>query len=570
MIRRPVKRRVLPPLEISSNLHPVLARAYAARGIRAVADLELSLDRLIPIGSLDSVDEAASLLLAHQLGRVLIIGDFDADGATASALMIRALRRFGFSHVDFLVPDRFTLGYGLSVGVVELAKERKPSLLVTVDNGVSSFEGVALARAYGMDVLITDHHLPGSELPDATVHVNPNLPGSRFLSKSLAGVGVAFYVLAALCRRLGLPLARLTDFLDLVALGTVADVVPLDHNNRILVHQGLRRVRAGRAVPGIRALCALAERALIDLRAGDFGFAIAPRINAAGRMSDMSIGIECLVTDDEGRALELAERLDLLNKQRRVTEAKMQEEALAIVSRLNFHEPGAQLPYALCLFDPDWHAGVVGLVAGRVKEQIHRPVVAFAPAEEGIVRGSARSVPGLHVKDILEAVVVRAPGLLHKFGGHAMAAGLTLSVERVSEFAALFASEVARVADPEMISGALLTDGSLTAAELSLETAAALREGGPWGSAFPEPCFDGQFTVLECRVLKEKHLKLTVRPSKEAKPIDAIAFNWLVGGQRQPPRISAAVDLVYRLDVNEYQGLRRPQLMIEDLELASP
>ena len=563
---RPIRRRAIAPAALPPGLHPVLARLYAARGVVAAADLELGLERLAPVGSLDRVDDAAELLAAHAGGRVLIVGDFDADGATASALMVRALRRFGFAHVDFLVPDRFKLGYGLSPEVVELALERRPSLLVTVDNGVSSLEGVARARALGMDVLITDHHLPGPELPQASVHVNPNLPGSRFPSPALAGVGVAFYVLAALARRLGRPPPELVELLDLVALGTVADVVPLDQNNRILVHQGLRRLRAGRAVAGIRALCRVAKRALPGLVATDLGFFVGPRLNAAGRLDDMSIGIECLITDDEARAESLAATLDALNLERREIEARMQEEALAIVARLGFDEPGAELPYGLCLYDRSWHPGVVGLVASRVKEQVHRPVIAFAPGEDGSARGSARSVPGVHVRDVLEAVTTRRPGLIQKFGGHAMAAGLTIAAERIAEFAALFASEVARRADPESVSGVLYTDGELAPGELTIDTATVLRDGGPWGSAFPEPCFDGRFQVLETRIVGTTHLKLLVRPARDARPIDAIAFGWLARAGRRQPRPHSEVDLVYRLDVNEYQGLRRPQLLIEHLE----
>ena len=566
MTARPIRRRVAQPGTLPAGLHPVLARIYAARGIQSAADLELGLERLAPVGTLAGVESAADLLVAHLARRVLIVGDFDADGATASALMVRALRRFGFAHVDFLVPDRFKLGYGLSPEVVELARERAPSLLVTVDNGVSSLEGVARARALGMDVLITDHHLPGPELPYATVHVNPNLPGSEFPSPALAGVGVAFYVLACLARRLSRPAAELVELLDLVALGTVADVVPLDHNNRILVHQGLRRLRAGRAVPGIRALCAVAKRTLPGLVASDLGFFVGPRLNAAGRLDDMSIGIECLITDDEARAHELAATLDGLNVERREIEARMQEEALGIVARLGFDEPGAELPYGLCLFDAGWHPGVVGLVASRVKEQVHRPVIAFAPGEEGTARGSARSVPGVHVRDVLEAIATRMPGMIHKFGGHAMAAGLTLAAERLPEFAKLFAAEVARRADPETVSGALYTDGELQPAELSIDTASVLRDGGPWGSAFPEPCFDGRFHVLETRIVGSTHLKLLVRPAVDARPIDAIAFGWLARPGRRQPRPQTQVDLVYRLDVNEYQGLRRPQLLIEHLE----
>jgi single-stranded-DNA-specific exonuclease len=479
---------------------------------------------------------------------------------------VRSLRRLGAERASFLVPDRFKFGYGLTPGIVQLAAERRPGLLITVDNGVSSVAGVAAARALGIDVLVTDHHLPGSELPDATAIVNPNLAGSRFGSRALAGCGVAFYVMAALAKRRGANPAAIVELLDLVALGTVADVVPLDRNNRILVAQGLRRIRAGRCVPGIAALAEVAGRRLAAVGATELGFFVGPRLNAAGRLDDMSIGIECLLTDDPARARALAAELDRLNSERRVIETRMQDDALAIVRRMKFGEPGAQLPAGLCLYDESWHAGVVGLVASRVKEQVHRPVVAFAPADDGTVRGSARSVAGVHVRDVLEAVATREPGLLDKFGGHAMAAGMTLQPAKLARFSAAFAAEVARRADPSMLQGILLTDGALEAPELCLDTAEQLRGGGPWGQAFPEPAFDGEFAVVEQRTLADRHLKLWVRPDAQAPPIEAIAFGWLARPGQDVPRAQQKAHLVYRLDVNEYQGLRRPQLLVEYLE----
>lgn len=567
--RRPIRRRE--PADCGSlgaPLHPVLARVYAARGVQTHDDLELGLDRLLPVGSLDGVDAAAELIDSHmQRGSgIVVVGDFDCDGATASAIVVRALRRLGHAASSFLVPDRFKFGYGLTPGIVHLAAERKPGLLITVDNGVSSLAGVAAARALGIDVLVTDHHLPGSELPDATAIVNPNLAGSRFGSRALAGCGVAFYVMAALARRRGANPAVVVELLDLVALGTIADVVPLDRNNRILVAQGLKRIRAGRCVPGIAALAAVAGRRLAALGATDLGFFVGPRLNAAGRLDDMSIGIECLLTDDPVRARELATDLDRLNSERRVIETRMQDDALAIVRRMKFGEVGAKLPAGLCLYDASWHAGVVGLVASRVKEQVHRPVVAFAPADDGTVRGSARSVPGVHVRDVLEAVATREPGLLEKFGGHAMAAGMTLLPANLARFSQAFAEEVARRADPAMLSGVLLTDGALAAPELCLETAEHLRNGGPWGQAFPEPVFDGEFAVVEQRTLGDRHLKLWVRPDARAAPIEAIAFGWLARQGQDVPRAQQKAHLVYRLDVNEYQGQRRPQLLLEYLE----
>jgi single-stranded-DNA-specific exonuclease len=568
MLRRPIRRREVPERALAPSLHPVLARVYAARGVASSEDLEVGLDRLLPVGSLDGVDAAAELI-DHHLGRgspIVVVGDFDCDGATASAIVVRALTGLGHAATSFLVPDRFRYGYGLTPPIVDLAAARRPGLLITVDNGVSSVAGVARARELGVDVLVTDHHLPGPELPDATAIVNPNLPGSRFASRALAGCGVAFYVMAALAKRRGASAAQVAGLLDLVALGTVADVVPLDRNNRVLVAQGLRRIRAGRCVPGIAALAEVAGRRLAALGAGDLGFFLGPRLNAAGRLDDMSIGIECLLTDDAARARELAHELDRLNSERRTIEARMQDEALEIVRRMRFAEPGARLPAGVCLFDGGWHQGVVGLVASRVKEQVHRPVIAFAPAEEGSVRGSARSVPGVHVRDVIEAIATREPGLLEKFGGHAMAAGMTLPEANLARFSQAFAEEVGRRADPASLEGVLLTDGALAAPEFSLATAEQLREGGPWGQAFPEPSFDGEFAVVESRTLGDRHLKLWVRPDAHAPPIEAIAFGWLARGGADVPRANGRTHLVYRLDVNEYQGLRRPQLVVDYLE----
>ncbi len=571
MTRRPIARR--PAGEVAglpAELDPVLKRIYAARGATTAADLDLSLERLLPVGSLDGVEAAAELLARHveARSRILVIGDFDADGATATALVVRALRRFGHPDVGYLVPDRFRFGYGLTPEIVAVAAERLPKLIVTVDNGVSSVEGVAAARALGIEVLITDHHLPGPTLPDASAIVNPNLPGALFKSRALAGVGVAFYVLLALGRRLALPTALTAELLDLVALGTVADVVPLDHNNRVLVQAGLKRIRAGRAVAGIAALVQVARRRLDDVGTTDLGFFVGPRLNAAGRLEDMSIGIECLLADDPAVAEPLARRLDAINTERRAIEVKMQAEALAIVKRLHLDEPGAALPAALSLFDAAWHPGVVGLVAARVKETVHRPVIAFAPADGGKARGSARSVNGVHVRDALEAVATRHPGLIERFGGHAMAAGLTLDAARLPEFGRAFAAEVGRRASAGLLEGILLTDGPLSAREMTLALAERIRAAGPFGSGFPEPCFDGEFTVVEARVLGERHLKLWVRAEARSSPEEAIAFGWLARPGATAPRAGARLRLVYRLDVNEYQGLRRLQLLVDHLEEA--
>jgi single-stranded-DNA-specific exonuclease len=553
------RRSALPPQEFGGDLHPVLRRVYAGRGVLNDADLDLSLERLLPVGSLEGVDAAVELLAQHRAGRVLVIGDFDADGATSSALLVRALRALRFAHVDFLVPNRFTFGYGLTPGIVELAAARAPTLLVTVDNGVSSVEGVEAALKLGIPVLVTDHHLPGSVLPRAAAIVNPNLPGSRFASPSLAGVGVAFYVVAALARSLGVEEFRATDLLDLVALGTVADVVPLDRNNRVLVAQGLRRIRAGRCVPGIRALLESGGRRLDRASAADLGFAVAPRLNAAGRLTDMSLGIACLLSDEPSEAASLALQLAGLNEERREIEQRMQLEAVEIAAALQF--TAGQESVGLCLFDRGWHQGVVGLVAGRIKDRLHRPVVAFAPAEDGTLRGSARSIPGVHIRDALDSIAARNPGLIEKFGGHAMAAGMTLLEANLAEFRSAFAAEIAARADRETLTGVIHSDGELTGAELSLDTALALRAAGPWGQGFPEPLFDGEFQILDFRIVGGRHLKLQLRAADRPDALDAILFGYL-GGTAEPAQLQRGlrIRLAYRLEVNEYQGVERAQL----------
>jgi single-stranded-DNA-specific exonuclease len=567
-VRLRVVRRA-PAAPLGGDLHPVLERVYAARGVRSAADLDTSLGRLLPVGTLEGIPAAVDLLLQHRtVGRVLIIGDFDADGATSSALMVRALRSFGFAAVDFLVPNRFQFGYGLTPGIVSLAAARAPTLIVTVDNGVSSNAGVAAARAGGIDVLITDHHLPGALLPDANVIVNPNLGGSRFGSRSLAGVGVAFYVMAGLARRLeeaGLPATPgAAQLLDLVALGTVADVVPLDANNRVLVAQGLKRIRAGRCVAGIRALLAIADRPVRDLTASDLAFGVAPRLNAAGRIDDMTIGIQCLLADDLATAEGLAARLDELNQERRSIEARMQQVALSAVRCLADPGPGALQRSGVCLFDESWHQGVVGLVASRVKDRLRRPVIAFAIADEASLRGSARSVAGIHIRDVLDSIATRHPDLIERFGGHAMAAGLSLERAKLDRFARAFDEEVARWTAGAPAADTIETDGELAPAEIALDTAQALRAGGPWGQAFPEPCFDGLFTIRSARVIAERHVKMWVEVPHSGRAFDAIAFNHLEeGAQFLPP--SGLAQLVYRLEVNEYQGERRLQLLIDHM-----
>jgi single-stranded-DNA-specific exonuclease len=572
-----IKRRpAAAALTFAEQLHPVLRRVYAARGVARSEELDLSLERLEPVGSLEGIERAVRLLLPHRReGRVLVVGDFDADGATSSALVVRALRAMGFAHVDFLVPNRFRFGYGLTPEIVALAASRRPTLIVTVDNGVSSIEGVDAAHALGIAVLVTDHHLPGATLPRADVIVNPNLPGSRFGSSALAGVGVAFYVMAALARELDVAEFRVADLLDLVALGTVADVVPLDHNNRILVAQGLRRIRAGRCVPGIRALLEAAGRSVERVTAADLGFAVAPRLNAAGRLTDMSIGIACLLADEPREARELAVQLARLNEERREIEQRMQLEAVDIAAGLRFSANGDEA-LGLCLFDEHWHQGVVGLVAGRIKDRVHRPVIAFARAEDGSLRGSARSIAAVNIRDALDSVATHHPGLIGKFGGHAMAAGLTIEAADLERFRAAFAAEIAMRADAESMRGVIHTDGELPDTELCVDTARLLVAGGPWGQGFPEPVFDGHFQIVDLRIVGSRHLKLQLQPlasaggaaagRSAARAIDAIAFGY-VGGATEDAAIEAGgrLEAAYRLEVNEYRGTESVQLNLQHL-----
>jgi len=579
------RRTASPPAgDFGAGLHPVLRRVYAARGLHCDADLDLSLDRLLPVGSLEGVAAAARLLAEHRAGRVLVIGDFDADGATSTALVVRALRAMRFTHVDFLVPNRFRFGYGLTPEIVALAATREPSLIVTVDNGVSSVAGVDAARARGIPVLVTDHHLPGAELPRAAAIVNPNLPGCRFASSALAGVGVAFYVIAALARDLGPEEFRVATLLDLVALGTVADVVPLDRNNRILVAQGLRRIRAGHCVPGIRALLDSAGRRIEQVTAADLGFAVAPRLNAAGRLTDMSVGIACLLADDPSEAARLAGMLAKLNEERREIEQRMQLEAVGLAAAARLGDDGHE-SLGLCLFDEGWHQGVVGLVAGRIKDRLHRPVIAFARAEDGWLRGSARSVAGVNIRDALDSIATRYPGLIDKFGGHAMAAGMSLREDKLSVFQSAFAAEIAARADRPSLTGEIASDGELGRDELSLETARALRGAGPWGQGFPEPVFDGEFRIVEARIVGGRHLKMQLAATDagaapgaanaaapgaanaaapgaaNAAALDAIAFGY-IGGAAEDPQIrdGARLQVAYRLEINEYRGTERVQL----------
>ncbi|MDR2092191.1 MAG: single-stranded-DNA-specific exonuclease RecJ [Azoarcus sp.] len=545
----------------AAGVPPLLARLFAARGVSGPSDLDLSLKALLPPSALTGADEAAQLLAdAIESGaRMAIVADYDCDGATACAVGVRALRAFG-ADVHYLVPDRITLGYGLTPPMVELAARLSPEVLITVDNGIASLEGVAAARALGMSTVITDHHLPGATLPEADVIVNPNQPGCGFPSKALAGVGVMFYVMLALrteLRERGAFAAgrepNLADLLDLVALGTVADVVRLDHNNRILVAQGLQRMRANRMQPGIRALFAVARRDAARANTFDLGFALGPRLNAAGRLADMRLGIECLVTDDEDRALALARELDQINGERREIEADMQETARQYLEKFDTNERAG-----ITLFEPDWHPGVVGLVAGRVREKLHRPTIAFAPGQDGELKGSGRSIPGLHLRDALELVARRAPGLVLRFGGHAMAAGLSIREEKLPDFRTAFEETAASLLDPADLQRRIDTDGALESADLTLE-AARLLEREVWGQGFPAPVFDNVFRVERQRILKDKHLKLEL--SLGGARFDAIRFD---RAEHAPDTIRAA----YRLDINEFRGLSNVQLMLEHLETA--
>ncbi|MDC7824158.1 single-stranded-DNA-specific exonuclease RecJ [Pseudomonas sp. BLCC-B13] len=552
------------------DLPPLLTRLYAARGVQSAAELDKGLARLIPYQQLKGIDAAVDLLVQalQQRQRILIVGDFDADGATASSVGVLGLRMLGAAHVDYLVPNRFEYGYGLTPEIVAVALQRQPELLVTVDNGISSVDGVAAAKAAGLKVLVTDHHLPGPELPAADAIVNPNQPGCAFPSKALAGVGVMFYVLLALRARLrelgwfassGVAEPNLGELLDLVALGSVADVVPLDANNRILVHQGLARIRAGRARPGLRAVLEVAGRQHGRITSTDLGFILGPRLNAAGRLDDMSLGIECLLCEDEALARDMAQQLDELNKDRKAIEQGMQREALAQLKDL----PLADMPFGLCLFEPDWHQGVIGILASRLKERYHRPAIAFADAGDGLLKGSARSVPGLHIRDALDAVAARHPGLISKFGGHAMAAGLSLPQEHFGAFAAAFDAEVRRQLSEDDLTGRLLSDGQLGAEEFHLELAKALRHAGPWGQHFPEPLFHGVFQIVTQRVVGEKHLKLVLKTECGSLTLDGIAFN--VDRDIWPNPNVRWVELAYKLDVNEYQGRESVQLMVAHL-----
>ena len=573
-----IERRAVPPMmgDWPAQIHPVLRRIYAARGVASPADIDHKLVALLSPQALGGIDRACELLetAIRDDARIVVVGDFDCDGATGTAVAVRGLRLLGARHVDYAVPNRMRHGYGLSPAIVEELLPRRPDVLITVDNGVAAHAGVAAAKARGMRVIVTDHHLPGSTLPDADAIVNPNLDGDPFPSKALAGVGVVSYVLLALRARLrakdwfsqrGIPEPDLACLLDLVALGTVADLVPLDRNNRILVEAGLRRIRAGRACAGIVALLACGKRDLSRVVASDLGFAVGPRINAAGRLEDMALGIECLLTDDANRAFELAQTLSSINAERRELQDGMTAQAQAEVEKWISTRGADALPYGVVLFDPDWHHGVVGLVASKLKETLHRPVIACAPADPrtGELKASGRSIPGFHLRDALVEVDARYPGLITRFGGHAMAAGLSLNRADLDTFGTAFDAVARSRLQPEMLDAVLLTDGELTASDFTLDLAQLLRYAGPWGQVFPEPVFEGEFTVESRRVVGERHLKLKLRHPDLPDPIDAIAFNSRTG-ESPPARLRA----VFQLDVNEWNGAQSLQLLILHMERA--
>ncbi len=575
MQRKKIVRHI-PPAEtpdLPAGLHPLLRDIYAVRGVKSAAELDLGLERLPIPSDLTAADDAAKLLQAtlQQNGRIVIVGDFDADGATSCAVAMLALRSMGASSVNYLVPNRFEYGYGLTPEIVTIALQQQPSLLITVDNGISSIEGAKLTKEAGVSLLITDHHLPGEELPPADVIVNPHLHKDGFAGENLAGVGVIFYVMVALRGRLrqqgwfadrGIAEPNLAELLDLVALGTVADVVPLDRVNRLLVYQGLQRIRRGRCRPAIAALLKIAKREQSWVVAADLGFAVGPRLNAAGRLDDMSLGIECLLQDDPQLAQQMVERLDNLNRERRQIEEKMQQQALTALEGL-FPEHGEVQDYSLCIYRKEWHQGVIGILASRLRERFNRPVIAFAPESDGIIKGSARSISGLNIRDLLDAVATKHPDVLSKFGGHAMAAGLSLQHANFKAFRLAFEQEVRQHLIADDLRGVIYSEGTLAANDFNMDLAEQLRAGGPWGQGFPEPLFDGRFRVSNSRIVGERHIKLELQPDGGSASIAAIAFNQV---ERGVPQQGDMLHVVYRLDINEYRGRRSLQLMVEYLE----
>lgn len=566
------RREVDETADLPADLPALLRRLYASRGVKGAQDLERSVKGMLTWQQLTGVEKAVDMLYnALREGlRIVVVGDFDADGATSTALSVLALRALGCESVAYLVPNRFEDGYGLSPEVVDQAHARGAQMIMTVDNGISSITGVDRAHALGIPVLVTDHHLPGDTLPDAEAIVNPNLRDCDFPSKSLAGVGVAFYLMLALRAHLreqgwfearGIAAPNLAELLDLVALGTVADVVPLDANNRILTWQGLNRIRAGKCRPGIKALLEVSRREPHRLAASDLGFALGPRLNAAGRLDDMSVGVALLLCENIAEARVLASELDALNQTRKEIEQGMQIEALALCEKLERSREA--LPGGLAMYHPEWHQGVVGILASRIKERFHRPVIAFAPAGDGTLKGSGRSIAGLHMRDALERLDTLYPDLIIKFGGHAMAAGLSLDETRFDEFQQRFGELITEWLDPALLQGEVVSDGPLSPGDMTLEIAEMLRDAGPWGQMFPEPLFDGRFRLLQQRIVGERHLKVMVEPVGGGPLLDGIAFNvdtscWPDNGVRE-------VELAYKLDINEFRGNRSLQIIIDHI-----
>ena len=568
----------LSSIPLQEGMHPVLERVYRHRGITDAAQLQLSLGRLHEYRLLKNISDAVQILESalYQQKSIVIIGDFDADGATSTAVAVRALRQMGARHVNFLVPNRFEFGYGLTPEIVREARVFNPDLIVTVDNGISSIDGVAAAKQQGMQVIVTDHHLPGESLPEADAIVNPNQSGDSFPSKCIAGVGVIFYLMMALRAQLRkngwfeqqkIAEPNLAELLDLVALGTVADVVPLDHCNRILVAQGIARIRAGACCSGIRALTEVAGREPRQVRAQDLGFLLGPRLNAAGRLDDMSLGIECLITDNDDKAKSIARQLSQLNDERRSIEQNMKMQALDVLSNLKLRNDN-QLPHGLCLYEADWHQGVIGILASRIKDKHHRPVIAFADGGDDtngelLLKGSARSISGVHIRDILDAIATRHPGMLTKFGGHAMAAGMTLPKSQFKNFSKAFDEEVRNRVSEDELCQVIHSDGELSMDEIDLTLARIIDEGGPWGQHFAEPVFDGRFDIVERRIVGERHLKLLLRVPGTDKLVDAIAFHAVDDAW---PEHIAQVDIAYKLNVNEFRGVLSTQLVVNHIE----
>ena len=557
---------------LDAAFDPLVARVLAHRGINDPAQVDYQLKKLLPYHQLKGIDTAVTLLVQalEAQANILIVGDFDCDGATSTSLALLALGAMGAKNVSYLVPNRFDFGYGLSTALVDYAKAIEPDLIVTVDNGIASHEGVARAHELGIKVVVTDHHLAAETLPDADAIVNPNQPGCEFPFKSTAGVGVIFYVMSALRRQLqtqgwfdqqGIKAPNMAQYLDLVALGTVADLVPMEHNNRILVAQGVARIRAGKARPGILALLAVAKRQHYNLQATDLGFSIGPRLNAAGRLEDMSLGIECLLSDDEHIAAQLAQELDELNAQRRHIEADMQQQAGNILTRLESSQD-QELPKCVCLFHPDWHQGVVGIVASRIKEKWHRPALVFAMGDADTLKGSCRSIAGFHLRDALAAVDAHNPGLIIKFGGHAMAAGLSIKADKFEAFKEALDTYAQEHLPDSLLAKEWRSDGQLSAQELQLNQAFLLQQAGPWGQGFEEPTFHGRFVLVQQRIVGEKHLKLVLADLQTGELVDAIYFNidlavW--------PSTCEQADLVYRLDINEFRGRQSLQLIVQHM-----